>query len=82
MKLVEELTNGMASSERWIRLPTRGRCPCTGLTRPHLYQLIRSGKIKTACLRQPGKLTGVRLIWLPSVLAFIEKCVEDPRGTR
>jgi hypothetical protein len=33
-------------------------------------------KFKTACIRKPGSTTGVRLLWLPSVLAFIEKHVE------
>lgn len=64
------------NQERWIRLPTKGRCPDTGLTRAHFYQLINEGKIKTSCLKKPGNLTGVRLVWLPSVLAYIEKHVE------
>lgn len=64
------------NTERWIRIPTRGRCPETGLTRPHYYQLINEGRIKSACLRKPGNLTGVRLVWLPSVLAYIERHVE------
>lgn len=65
-----------ANIERWIRLPQKGRCPATGLTRPHLYQLIKEGQIKSACLKQPGKLTGVRLIWLPSVIAYIERHID------
>jgi hypothetical protein len=65
-----------ADKERWIRIPTRGRCPEAGLTRPHYYQLIKEGKIKSACLKKPGNLTGVRLVWLPSVLAYIERHVE------
>lgn len=65
-----------ANSERWIRIPTKGRCPESGLTRPHYYQLIKEGKIKSACLKKPGNVTGVRLVWLPSVLAYIEKHVE------
>lgn len=64
------------NNERWIRLPTTGRCPMTGLSRAAFYQLITAGQIKSACLRQPGKLTGVRLVWLPSVLAYIERHVE------
>ena len=59
--------------EIWIRLPKRGPCPHTGLTRPFFYDLIKKGKIKTACLRKPGALRGVRLVWLPSVSAYVEK---------
>ena len=71
----------MSTNDRWIRLPTRGRCPDTGLTRPHFYQLIAEGKIKSASLKKPGNLNGVRLVWLPSVLAYIEKHVEKAPGS-
>ena len=68
-------------SERWIRLPKKGPCPFCGLSRAHLYQLISQNRIKSASLRQPGNLTGVRLVWLPSVLAYIEKYVETQGDT-
>lgn len=64
--------------DRWFRLPTKGRCPYTGLSRAWFYAAIKAGQIKSACLRQPGKLTGVRLVYLPSVLALIEKNVVAP----
>lgn len=59
-----------------MRLPTKGRCPVTGLTRPHFYLLIGQGAIKSSVLRRPGCTSGVRLVWLPSVLEFIERHVE------
>lgn len=67
---------------KWIRLQSKGRCPECGLTKPHLYQLIREGRIRSACLRAPGKKTGVRLIWLPSILDLIEANTEPagPKG--
>jgi len=71
------LATGANPHERWIRLPTRGRCPITGLSRGHFYNLIHAGKIKSASLKEPGKLTGVRVVWLPSVLAYIEKHVDQ-----
>ena len=77
---VTSVTNGEAPHERWIRLPTKGQCPCTGLSRPFYYQLIRDGKIKSASLKRPGCLTGVRLVWLPSVLAYIEKRIDKTGG--
>ena len=76
MPLVYGVNDMNANQERWIRLPTTGRCPDCGLTRPHFYELIGKGVIKTACLKKPGNLKGVRLVWLPSVLAYIEKHVE------
>lgn len=66
--------------ERWIRLPTKGHCPFTGLSRTHFYNLIKAGQIKSSCLREPGKLTGVRLVWLPSVLNYIERHIERARA--
>lgn len=70
-----DLTNG-AFPSIWIRLPGRGHCPYTGLTRPFYYQLIADGVIRSACLRKPGALRGTRLVWLPSVLAHIEKHID------
>lgn len=76
MKLdAETLTN-----ERWIRIPSKGHEPHSGLTRPLIYSLIRRGVIKSACLRQPGKLTGCRLVHLGSLLAYIERHVETHGG--
>ena len=60
-------------AKRWIRLPTHGHCPFTGLSRAAYYQLISAGTIRSACLRAPGALRGTRLIWLPSVMAYIER---------
>lgn len=65
-----------AEHERWIRLPVSGRCPYSGLSRAHFYELIRAGKIKSASLKRPGCLTGVRVVWLPSVMEYIERHVE------
>lgn len=61
---------------RWIRLPTRGYCPETGLSRAAAYQLIAAGKIKSACIRKPGAVRGQRLVFLPSVLEFLDRCAE------
>ena len=78
---MQEVTNG-AYPEIWIRLPGRGRCPYAGLTRPHYYALISAGAIRSACLKKPGAIRGVRLVWLPSVLEYIERHVEDKSATR
>ena len=72
----DRFQNGAAPMERWIRLPSTGREPNTGLTRPHFYILINQGVIKSSVLRRPGCTTGVRLVWLPSVLKYIEAHVE------
>ena len=62
--------------KKWIRVPAKGQCPHTGLTRPYFYDLIAKGAIRSSCIKKPGALRGVRLIWLPSVLSYIEKHAE------
>jgi hypothetical protein len=55
----------------WVRLPKPGHYLC-GLGRTYLFQLTKRGKIKSVALREPGKARGVRLLYKPSILAFIE----------
>jgi hypothetical protein len=73
MRATKATSKGNASQERWIRLPAKGPCPSTGLTRPYFYQLINAGRIRSVSLKRPGTTRGVRLVWLPSVLALLEK---------
>jgi hypothetical protein len=58
---------------KWIRLPTRGRCPHTGLSRAAYYDLIKAGRIRTANLKRPGALRGTRLVWLPSIMIYLDR---------
>lgn len=58
---------------KWIRLPTRGQCPHSGLSRAAYYELIKENKIRTANLRKPGALRGIRLVWLPSIMSYINR---------
>ncbi|MEI6787405.1 MAG: hypothetical protein WCL49_02890 [bacterium] len=58
---------------KWIRLPTRGRCPHTGLSRAAYYELIKASRIRTANLKRPGALRGTRLVWLPSIMSYLDR---------
>jgi len=69
--------NEMVGTERWIRIPSKGVEPTTGLHRSFIYELVKAGSIRTASIKKPGALKGVRLVWLPSLLAFIERHVEE-----
>jgi hypothetical protein len=60
------------TNDRWIRIPSKGYCPNTALSRSHIFQLIAEGKIKSRSLKKPGNTRGPRLVWLPSVLEYIE----------
>lgn len=55
----------------WDRLPGKGYY--FGLSRPYVYQLMKAGQIKTALLKHPGRCRGIRLVWRPSVLEYIER---------
>lgn len=58
---------------KWIRIPTRGHCPHAGLSRAAYYELIKANKIRTANIRKPGALRGTRLVWLPSIMAYLDR---------
>jgi hypothetical protein len=66
-----------AYPQRWIRLPVKGCCPDTGLTRGVFYNLINGGKIRSASLRRPGTMRGTRIIWLPSVLELLDRLADQ-----
>jgi hypothetical protein len=75
-------TNESVGKDRWVRIPAKGIEPNTGLHRSYIYELISAGSIRTASIRKPGALKGVRLVWLPSLLAFVERHVETEGGAR
>ena len=58
--------------ECWCR-PPRNSERLEGLSRTHIFTLIREGKLKSTCIRSPGNQKGIRLVWLPSVREWIEK---------
>lgn len=47
-----------------------------GIRRGKLYQLIKSGIVKSISLRDPGKKFGCRLIWLQSVRDWLHRELE------
>ncbi len=61
------------SNERWIRIPQKGYCEWCGLSRSHLYALVVDEKVRSVSLKKPGNQRGPRLVWLPSVFAYIER---------
>ena len=63
----------------WLRMPPPGRCcSLTGLRRGLLYELARSGKIKTATIKRKSALRGVRLILTSSLLEYCNQCLDAP----
>lgn len=58
--------------ERWIRIPVKGHCPDTGMSRPMFYDLMKRGVIRFAHIVAPGNTRGMRFVYLPSVLKFLD----------
>src|SRR6266516_1306534 len=58
----------------WVRAPKRGHEFYSGCSRPKLYEWAAKGIIRSVSIREPGRVTGVRLFHLASILAFIERC--------
>ena len=58
----------------WVRAPKRGHEFYSGCTRPKLYEWAGKNLIRSVSIREPGKIKGVRLFHLASILAFIERC--------
>lgn len=73
MTATATLKHGGGQYERWIRLPKTGPEPHSGLSRGSIYLLINAGKIKSACIKQPGKQTGIRVVWLKSLMDYVER---------
>ena len=66
------------STVDWVRMPKPKERLC-GLSRTTLGELIESGDLKSAVIRKPGSQKGIRLIYLPSLAAYLETCVEEPK---
>jgi|SRR5436309_1184506 len=57
----------------WVRSPKVGVERYSSLSRAKLYQLAGEGKIKSASLREPGRVRGCRLFHLASILTYIQQ---------
>jgi hypothetical protein len=58
----------------WVRAPKRGHEFYSGCTRAKLYEWAGKGFIRSVPIRDPGRVKGIRLFHLASILAFIERC--------
>lgn len=65
----------------WVRLPKPGQSLC-GMTRSYLYQLCAKGAIRSVTIRAPHNTRGVRLIYRPSIHAFLTSLDLAQNGAR
>jgi hypothetical protein len=58
----------------WVRAPKYGHEFFSGCSRAKLYEWAAKGFIRSVSIREPGRIKGVRLFHLASILNFIEHC--------
>lgn len=71
-------TNPEPAAPGWARIPTRGTLPGCPFSRGAIYALIKQGKVRTASVPVQGNKRGIRMIWLPSLLAIVEAHATGP----
>jgi hypothetical protein len=60
----------------WVRMP-KPKERLKGLSRSTLFELIEAGYIKSIVLRKGQSKKGIRLLYLPSLLAYFESLLEQ-----
>ena len=65
-------------TDDWGRLPKPGE-RLMGLSRTTLLEIIQDPKteVKSAVIRKPGRVRGIRLIFLPSLLTYFERLADQ-----
>lgn len=74
-------TTPVGQDADWVRLPKPGQSLC-GMTRSYLYQLCAKGAIRSVTIRAPHNTRGVRLIYRPSIHAFLTALDREQNGER
>ena len=64
----------------WVRAPKIGHEHYSGCSRPKLYEWASKGFIRSASIREPGRIKGIRLFHLASILFFIERCEKTAKS--
>ena len=64
----------------WVRAPKLGHEFFSGCSRPKLYEWAGKNYIRSVSIREPGRIKGVRLFHLASILAFIERCEQEAKA--
>lgn len=68
--------SGESRYDNWLRLPSKPGARIHGLSRAAIYELINANKIRSANIRKPGNIKGIRLVWEQSLIDYIERHVE------
>ena len=74
LKKAAELAN-----ERWVRLPRPGS-RFYGMCRSTLDHLCMNGTVRSVVLRKPGAIRGIRLMYLPSLDAYLNQLESEQKA--
>lgn len=70
-------TQPIANPE-FCRLPKPGTlCPYSGLSRTVLYQLCKSGHVRSKAIRKVGATRGIRIIVFSSLMEYLHSLQDD-----
>jgi hypothetical protein len=64
--------------EQWARMPKPKHRLC-GLSRTTLLELHEAGLIRTVAIRKPGAMKGIRLVYMPSLLSYLDSLIQDDK---
>jgi hypothetical protein len=62
--------------EQWTRMPKPKQRLC-GLSRTTILELSDAGLIRTVAIRKPGAVKGIRLVFTPSLYAYLDSLAPE-----
>ena len=62
--------------EQWARMPKPKQRLC-GLSRTTILELSSAGLIRTVAIRKPGAVKGIRLVFMPSLCAYLDSLTPE-----
>jgi hypothetical protein len=65
-----------SNPDDWKRLPKPRERLCD-LSRTTLLELHERGEIAVAAIRKPGSQKAIRLVFMPSLISYLQSCIED-----
>jgi hypothetical protein len=80
MPLKAQIPESLQTDE-WARLPNPKGGRLLGFSRSTLLTHAEAGNIKIIRVKQPGRIRGVRLVWMPSLRSFLASLLDASEAT-
>jgi Helix-turn-helix domain len=72
LEIQEEISKASHVEPHWLKIGDA--VVFSGMCRSKIYALVKRGKIRSACLRDPDNVRGTRVINAKSLNDYIESC--------